>query len=85
MRDEQNLTEEVRSTMADVFGLDEPDLPANPSQTSLAAWTSLKHMLLMVGLEEHFGVELSMEEMLAMKSQSDIVRILQSRATATAV
>jgi acyl carrier protein len=82
MRDEQELIEQVRETMADVFGLDETDLPADPSQTTLSAWTSLKHMLLMVGLEERFGVELSMDEMLAMKSQADIVRILHSRAAA---
>jgi acyl carrier protein len=83
MRDEQELIEQVRETMADVFGLDETDLPADPSQATLSAWTSLKHMLLMVGLEERFGVELSMDEMLAMKSQADIVRILHSRAAAT--
>ena len=83
MRDETEMIEQVRETMADVFGLDETDLPSEPSQTTLSAWTSLKHMLLMVGLEERFGVELSMDEMLAMKSQSDIVRILSAHAAAT--
>jgi acyl carrier protein len=82
MRDELELIEQVRSTMADVFGLDEEDLPADISQTTFSAWTSLKHMLLMAGLEEHYGIELSMDEMLAMKSQADIVRILRNRAAA---
>jgi acyl carrier protein len=82
MRDELELIEQVRFTMAEIFGLDDDELPSDVTQTAFSAWTSLKHMLLMAGLEERFGIELSMDEMLAMKSQADIVRILRTRATA---
>ncbi|MBV8718287.1 MAG: acyl carrier protein [Chloroflexi bacterium] len=82
MRDELEVIEQVRSIMAETFGLDEDELPEDLTQNTFSAWTSLKHMLLMAGLEERFSIELSMDEMLAMKSQADIVRILRSRVTA---
>lgn len=78
MNDEQ-LREQVRQIMADTFGIDESDLPDDPSQSTIARWTSLIHMVLLVALEEHFGLSFSMDEMTCMTSLSRIIKAVQQR------
>ncbi len=79
MRNEVEVIEQVRSTMASVFGLDEAEIADDVSQDSFTAWSSLRHMMLMVGLEEQFDIELTMDEMLSMKSLPTIVTIVRQR------
>jgi acyl carrier protein len=73
------LTEQVREIMADTFGVDQSDLPENPSQATFARWTSILHMVLLVAFEEHFGLTLSMDEMTSMTSLERIIEILKQR------
>ena len=83
MTDENRLIARVRDVMANTFGVDEQDLPVEPSMQSLRRWTSLQHMTLMVALEEAFAVRLSMTDMTSMTSLTAIVQVL-SRRLATA-
>jgi acyl carrier protein len=80
MHDEP-LTEQVREIMADTFGVDESDLPENPSQSTFARWTSILQMVLIVALEEQFDLTLSMDEMTSMTSLEHIVDILKHKQT----
>ncbi len=73
------LLGQVRDIMAETFGIDETDLPDNPSQATFARWSSLLHMVLLVAIEEQFNVSLSMDEMTSMTSFERIVEVLQSK------
>ncbi|MFC1584214.1 acyl carrier protein [Fibrobacterota bacterium] len=42
-------------------------------------WDSLKHMELIVSIEETFGIELQVNEILAMQSVKEIKRVLTER------
>ena len=42
-------------------------------------WDSLKHMELIVSLEEKFGLQLSFEEIVTMQSVANIKRVLKER------
>jgi acyl carrier protein len=79
---DETLTEQVREIMADTFGIDQSDLPENPSQASVGRWTSILHMVLLVAFEEHFELTLSMDEMTSMTSLDRIVEILNQRRAA---
>jgi acyl carrier protein len=68
--------------MADTFGIDESDLPEAPSQATFARWTSVLHMVLVVALEEHFGIRISMDEMIEMTSFERIVTVLRQKSAA---
>jgi acetyltransferase-like isoleucine patch superfamily enzyme/acyl carrier protein len=70
------LIEQVREIMANTFGVDESDLPEDVSQETFERWTSLYHMTLLMALEEHFGVNLSMQEMTSMTNLAKIVNVL---------
>jgi len=43
------------------------------------AWDSLKHMELIVAIETGYGLELSFDEIVAMKSVADIRKVLAAR------
>ena len=79
VQDDAALIEEVREIMATTFGLDASELPDDVSQETCDRWSSLDHMTLLVGLEEHFGLSFTMDEMTDMTSVPRIVRVLQGR------
>jgi acyl carrier protein len=78
--DGDSVIRQVRQIMAETFGIDEDDLPDEPTQAALARWTSLLHMVLLVALEEHFGVSFSMHEMTSTTSLDEIVEVLRGKA-----
>ena len=47
----------IKSVMSNVFALSVEKINDDASQDSLEAWDSLKHMNLIVALEEEFGIE----------------------------
>ena len=49
----------------------------------LETWDSLKHMELIVSLENTFGVELTFDEIVAMQTVSEIKRVLTQRGVAS--
>ena len=59
-------------------------IPATRIKDDLAmkdveAWDSLKHMELIVSVENTFGIELSFDEIVAMQTVSEIKRVLRQR------
>jgi len=46
---------------------------------SVDAWDSLKHMELVVSLEQSFEIQLSFDEIVTMQSVSEIKRVLRER------
>ena len=76
---DDNLIGQVRDIMAETFGIDETDLPDNPSQATFARWSSLLHMVLLVALEEHFNVTFAMDEMTSMTSLDRILDVIRSK------
>lgn len=78
---DETLDGQVRELMADTFGIEESDLPEMPSQATFARWTSVLHMVLLVALEQHFGIRLSMDEMSSMTSLDRILTVLRAKST----
>jgi len=76
------LVEEVRELLADVFRVDDVDLPDDVSQETYERWTSLYHMTLLVTLEEHFDTLFSMEEIVSMTSLQEIIAVLSAHTSA---
>jgi acyl carrier protein len=74
------LAGQVRQIMAEAFGMNETDLSDNPSQDALTRWTSLAHFVLLVGLEDHFNLSFTPDEMMSMTSLDRIVGVLGTRS-----
>lgn len=62
------LSSRVRQLIADTFGMEESELPANVSQATVAGWTPATHSVLVSVLECSFSVSFSMSDVLKMTS-----------------
>lgn len=70
---EEKILAVLRAVLEDV------SLDATCSQENCENWDSLRHLTLCFELESAFGVQFEPEEMEAMKSVEDIMRILKKR------
>lgn len=52
----------------------------NPKREELANWDSLKHMELILRLEEQFGVRFSIREVAEIQSLDDIAKIIEVKS-----
>ncbi|MFD2612366.1 phosphopantetheine-binding protein [Paenibacillus gansuensis] len=73
------MTHDIRARAADVLSEalgTSLSAEENPQRHQLDAWDSLKHMELILLLEEEFNVRFSMEQAVNLNSLDDIVNIL---------
>lgn len=54
--------DDLRGLMADVFGVGVEEIGQDASIDTVEAWDSLKHLNLVLALEERFGVALTEQE-----------------------
>ena len=85
MYDKTALAQNVRQVMADVFDVDESELPEDVSPETCSQWTSLEHLTLIVALETRFGTTFSITEMGSMTSLDQIVAVLSQHGVVAAV
>ena len=69
----------VEHIMADVLKMAETDITDNLTIDDLEAWDSLKHMDLVVSIEQAFEIELTLDEIIVMTSVVAIKRVLNDR------
>ncbi len=58
----ENIDERIKDVMSGVFGVDADTLNEESSQDNVEGWDSIKHLDLIVSLEEEFGVSIPIEE-----------------------
>jgi acyl carrier protein len=66
---------EIRGLFANVFKY-EGDITLATSRRDVKKWDSLQHVALVAAIEEQFGITLSMDEMVEIRSVKDICNIL---------
>ena len=63
----------IRTVMAKVLQIAPQDISPDVSRENLAAWDSLKHMNLMLALEDEFSIEFSDQEIAGLNSLRALV------------
>jgi acyl carrier protein len=66
----------LQRTLASVLGIDALGISDELSSESMASWDSLNHLNLVMALEQEFGIALSADEALAMRSVGRIRAVL---------
>ena len=66
---------EIKGLFANVFKY-EGDITPATSRRDVPKWDSLQHVALVAAIEEQFGITLSMDEMVEIRSVKDICNIL---------
>jgi len=73
------VNERVELLVAEVLQIPAASITDDLAMKDLDAWDSLKHMELIVSLEETFGLQLTFDDIVAMQSIRDIKRVLSER------
>ena len=74
----RNLKKRIINVMSSVFEITIDKITNDSSQDTIESWDSLKHMNLIVSLEEEFEIELTDDEILEMINYKLIKEIIGS-------
>ena len=65
----------IQETLADVLNLPREQITMQSSPDTIEAWDSLKHLDLVLALEQEFGLQFSPEEIAEMTSAELVVAV----------
>lgn len=75
----QQVDGAVENLLSEVLQIPASKVTEDLAMKDVDAWDSLKHMELIVSLEQSFGIELSFDDIVAMQSVGEIKRVLKER------
>ena len=70
----------VENLLSEILQIPTSTITEDLAMKNVVEWDSLKHMELIVSLEQSFGIELSFDDIVAMQSVGEIKRVLRDRA-----
>jgi acyl carrier protein len=73
------MEQRIKNVMASAFTCDISEISENASPDTIEQWDSLKHMNLIVALEEEFGVTFSEDEIVEMLNYKLIRETLKGK------
>jgi len=73
----QTTENKLRQVLADVFGVDVGSINETASVDTISAWDSLKHLNLVLALEEQFNIALTEEQTVEILSYPLIKVVLE--------
>lgn len=73
---------ELQELLAETFSADPGELGDDASPEAISGWDSLTHLNMTVALEERFGIEFSMDNIMDMKDVRAIREILRTHGVA---
>lgn len=77
MNDEEILLE-IQSIFGSVLGRSDLILHSDSSADDIAEWDSLNHATLIVGVQNHFKLRFSLDEVIHLKTVGDLVALVSA-------
>lgn len=74
-----SVDKKLKTLIAELFRVQEEEISDSLAMADLDVWDSLKHMELIVAIEETFDVELTFDEIVAMQNLKEIKRVLEQK------
>ena len=74
------MDEKVEGLLAEVLQMSATEITDELAMKDVDAWDSLKHMELVVSLEQAFDTQLTFDEIVAMQSVGEIKRVMRERS-----
>lgn len=71
--------DKLNQLITDLFRIDQTDSIADLTMDDLDTWDSLSHMELIAGIEELFGIELTSDEIITMKSLHAVRSVVEKK------
>ena len=73
----------IESLLSELLLIPAESITNDLAMKDVDVWDSLKHMELIVSLEESFSIQLSFDEIVAMQNVREIKRVLRERGAAS--
>ncbi len=73
------MEQELKKIMTDLLGIQEDEITDDLSTNNTENWDSLKHVELILSIEEQFGITLTADEIVAMISFAEIKHVLREK------
>lgn len=70
----------VDEVLASVFNIQIQDVPQNMSHITYAKWDSAAYLMVIMAIEERFGVQFTLEEIETAMGRAELIETLKSRA-----
>ena len=75
------MFQRVRRIAADILQANERDLTAESAAENVESWDSVRHLNLIIALEQEFEMQFEPEETDQMNSLGNILNVLESKVT----
>ena len=75
----QQVDGTFENLLSNILQIPESEVTETLAMKDVDSWDSLKHMELIASLEESYGIELTFDEIVTMRSVSEIKRVLKAR------
>lgn len=76
------MQQRIKNVMAAVFNVDSDSIGSGFTPETVEMWDSLRHMNLVIALEQEFGVEFDENDIPAMLSMPSIAAIIATKTQA---
>lgn len=76
----QTASENLTNIIADVLRVPRAEIVDSLDMEATGTWDSLSHMQLIAALEEEFNIELTADEIVAMRSVGEIKNVLRGKS-----
>ncbi len=73
----ESLRHQVLRVMSNVLGVSVHDIDDNSSNDTITSWDSVRHIDLVMSLEEEFDIEIETEQMLDMMNAKLVILIVE--------
>ncbi len=73
------MEERVKTIMAGILEVPADSITEATRMGNVDTWDSLRHMEIIVAIEEAFGLEFAAEDLMEMTSMQDIMRVLSTK------
>jgi acyl carrier protein len=74
-----DLNQKIDGLLAENLGIKQGDLADDLAMKDVGSWDSLKHMELIVAIEQSFDLQLSFDEIVTMTSVGEIRRVVNEK------
>jgi acyl carrier protein len=81
---QREIWDGLTSTFRDVFEDDNLNIAADTTAADIDEWDSLRHIELLVAVEQEFGVRFNTGEVAGLKNVGEMVQLITAKAGASA-
>ena len=75
------MDNQINKLLTELFRIQSGEITDNLSMKDIDVWDSLKHMELIVSIEQEFKIELTFDEIVAMQNVGEIKRIVYDKVS----